>query len=611
MAMLLWIVCFLGNFLTLIAVIPTFPSQIGPFANPSEYPDRVPGSCGSPDMFDCKNGFCIPFRLVRNCVDDCGNAADEECGFDKVLCDVEVDGCGKCISPDRVFADCLDRKYHSYCQLGAYTQRLMPVFRCATTANCVPFEWLNDGHNDCGDYSDEDPCLEGFLCRQKTIAMNQQFTICECINRYSSRGKAWLKPDPLLRRIPGNCYSKSSLMFDCGDGLCIDISEFRNCVVNCPDGSDERCWLGTQHGPDGCSCVVHSSPFLDLIEKPIIPLPELPDIFPEIPDILPELPDILPELPDILPELPDILPELPDILPELPDILPELPDILPEIPDVLPELPVIPDIIDPTIPSSPDVVVIVVNPNKVNYGKLTPEYISKLILSENGVDCSDVKDILKKHDIPLNDGVFEVKKVNCNGDQQCKRKLLCNMTEDDGGWTVIQNRVNGKVDFQRAWTGYKNGFGSYAHDFWLGNEILYELTNQPNHEYEMLITLKTADGQEKIAHYKKFKVEHEKQYYRLHLGSLDKGTGDTLRESRGMPFGTFDRQRDAIETLTCGAWWRSGWWYNQKCSYGGNLNVPFKPVARSSHLKGVKWGISQTQGQEPTIMQTRVMIRRV
>ncbi|XP_003376888.1 putative fibrinogen beta and gamma chain, C- globular domain protein, partial [Trichinella spiralis] len=257
------------------------------------------------------------------------------------------------------------------------------------------------------------------------------------------------------------------------------------------------------------------------------------------------------------------------------------------------------------------VVVIVVNPNKVNYGKLTPEYISKLILSENGVDCSDVKDILKKHDIPLNDGVFEVKKVNCNGDQQCKRKLLCNMTEDDGGWTVIQNRVNGKVDFQRAWTGYKNGFGSYAHDFWLGNEILYELTNQPNHEYEMLITLKTADGQEKIAHYKKFKVEHEKQYYRLHLGSLDKGTGDTLRESRGMPFGTFDRQRDAIETLTCGAWWRSGWWYNQKCSYGGNLNVPFKPVARSSHLKGVKWGISQTQGQEPTIMQTRVMIRRV
>ncbi|XP_003376821.1 putative fibrinogen beta and gamma chain protein, partial [Trichinella spiralis] len=174
-------------------------------------------------MFDCKNGFCIPFRLVRNCVDDCGNAADED---------------------------------HSYCQLGAYTQRLMPVFRCATTANCVPFEWLNDGHNDC------DPCLEGFLCRQKTIAMNQQFTICECINRYSSRGKAWLKPDPLLRRIPGNCYSKNSLMFDCGDGLCIDISEFRNCVVNCPDGSDERCWLGTQHGPDGCSCVVHSSPFL-------------------------------------------------------------------------------------------------------------------------------------------------------------------------------------------------------------------------------------------------------------------------------------------------------------------------------------------------------------
>ncbi|CDW57891.1 Ldl recept a domain containing protein [Trichuris trichiura] len=175
-----------------------------------DYPDQVPGSCGSPFFFDCGNGFCIPFRLVRNCIDDCGNGADEGLS-----------------------------KNHPYCQLGAYTRKGVPIFRCATTANCVPFDWLNDGHNDCGDWSDEDPCLDGFFCVVKTITLNQQFTICECINRYSSRGKAWLKPDPLLLRIPGQCYAKT-LKFDCGDGTCIDIRRFRDCVVDCLDGSDEE-----------------------------------------------------------------------------------------------------------------------------------------------------------------------------------------------------------------------------------------------------------------------------------------------------------------------------------------------------------------------------------
>lgn len=30
------------------------------------------------------------------------------------------------------------------------------------------------------------------------------------------------------------------------------------------------------------------------------------------------------------------------------------------------------------------------------------------------------------------------------------------------GWTLIQNRQDGSVNFGRAWDGYKNGFGNIA-----------------------------------------------------------------------------------------------------------------------------------------------------
>jgi len=36
--------------------------------------------------------------------------------------------------------------------------------------------------------------------------------------------------------------------------------------------------------------------------------------------------------------------------------------------------------------------------------------------------------------------------------------VFCDMTH--GGWTVIQRRLNGSVDFYRSWNDYRRGFGS-------------------------------------------------------------------------------------------------------------------------------------------------------
>lgn len=42
----------------------------------------------------------------------------------------------------------------------------------------------------------------------------------------------------LLSRMPGNCSSNPS-QFDCRNGTCISMSKFQDCVIDCPDGSDE------------------------------------------------------------------------------------------------------------------------------------------------------------------------------------------------------------------------------------------------------------------------------------------------------------------------------------------------------------------------------------
>uniref|UniRef100_A0A3B4TAU4 Tenascin-like n=1 Tax=Seriola dumerili TaxID=41447 RepID=A0A3B4TAU4_SERDU len=145
-------------------------------------------------------------------------------------------------------------------------------------------------------------------------------------------------------------------------------------------------------------------------------------------------------------------------------------------------------------------------------------------------------------------------------------RVYCDMETDGGGWTVFQRRMNGKTDFYRTWSEYSAGFGNLSEEFWLGNELLHNLTSVG--PVSLRVDMRSGNDTA-YAHYANFSIDTEERHYTLTVSGYTGTAGDSMKYHNGRPFSSRDKDPDPLG-LHCARAYMGGWWY--KNCYKTNLN---------------------------------------
>ncbi|XP_013779342.2 techylectin-5B-like [Limulus polyphemus] len=136
-------------------------------------------------------------------------------------------------------------------------------------------------------------------------------------------------------------------------------------------------------------------------------------------------------------------------------------------------------------------------------------------------------------------------------------QVFCDMVTEGGGWTVIQRRddIEPRQDFNLPWTSYKYGFGNVTGEFWIGNDILFALTNKE--DTVLRVDLETFDREKAYAEYGGFLVRGERDFYKMMVGAYHGNAGDSLSYHNDTYFST----KDKFHNKECAKTHQAAWWF--------------------------------------------------
>ncbi|XP_077566122.1 fibrinogen-like 2a [Stigmatopora nigra] len=197
-------------------------------------------------------------------------------------------------------------------------------------------------------------------------------------------------------------------------------------------------------------------------------------------------------------------------------------------------------------------------------------------------DCSDYNVLETRKN-----GVYRVTPDPRNGTLEA----YCDMESFGGGWTVIQQRLDGSISFNRTWAEYKKGFGNLRGEFWLGNDHIHLLTKAK--DMTLRIELEDFEGVREYAKYDQFYVANEYLRYRLSISGYSGTAGNAVTFNKHFNhdqkfFSTPDRDNDMYPSGNCGAYYSSGWWFDACMS--ANLNGKYYHKRYKGVRNGIFWG---------------------
>src|SRR5678815_2104933 len=79
-------------------------------------------------------------------------------------------------------------------------------------------------------------------------------------------------------------------------------------------------------------------------------------------------------------------------------------------------------------------------------------------------------------------------------------------------WIVVQQRIDSSTDFGRNWSEYRNGFGVFNFNYWMGLERMHKLTNSSQHKLRIEVYYPTLQ-QWRSAEYCSFAIDAEANNY--------------------------------------------------------------------------------------------------
>lgn len=168
-------------------------------------------------------------------------------------------------------------------------------------------------------------------------------------------------------------------------------------------------------------------------------------------------------------------------------------------------------------------------------------------------------------------------------------KARCDFS-NSGGWTVIQYRHDGSLDFYRNYHNYTIGFGDPASEHWLGLENIHQLT-YGKQSVRVKVELTDFNDHSEFAEHEDFYVYGADQGYKANIGIKRHGelSSDNFSLIKGERFTTFDNDQDTWKEGNCASDLHSAGWFSRCTYFNANGRYYHTGIDTANKRDGIYW----------------------